>query len=249
MSFWPVDRALPGVFSGALMALAVALSHVLLHRHITRTADRQTAALTGSAPVKTSTEEEEATMAESPSPQHRSLYSHIPHPHLKHRAEQGPVTVAGAKAGKSAVARFNTRAAVLVTRTVGTMYCAYLFAVIAFYGLPTAIKGGPSALVLWVSSEFLQLVLLPIIIVGSAVLAEVTDRLAKRQFDDIELLVHENGELAAHLAAQDDKILALEAAQATALDLLDEKTEGGIKAVLDAVSALAAQPAGTDVTP
>ena len=65
---------------------------------------------------------------------------------------------------------------------------------------------------LWVSSEFLQLVLLPIIIVGGAVLAEVTDRMAKRQFDDVELLIHGQSEQAAHLAAQDDKILAILAA-------------------------------------
>jgi hypothetical protein len=138
-----------------------------------------------------------------------SLHAHVPHPHLKRRAEQGPVKIADAQAGKGPVARFNTRAAVLVTRTVGTMYCAYLFALIAFYGLPTAVKGGPSALVLWVSSEFLQLVLLPVIIVGSAVLAEVTDRLARRQFDDVEALLHGQDQQAQHLAAQDEKILAI----------------------------------------
>ena len=143
---------------------------------------------------------------------HRSLYLHAPHPHLKRRAEAGPVNVADVRPHGNPVARFNTRAAVLVTRTVGTMYTAYLFALIALYGLPTAIKGGPSALVLWVSSEFLQLVLLPIIIVGGAVLAEVTDRMAKRQFDDVELLIHGQSEQAAHLAAQDDKILAILAA-------------------------------------
>ena len=217
-SFWWVDRALPGIVSGSIMALAVALSHLLLHRHITRVTERQnahideltaaqTAALTGSGPQPGRT-----AMTETPAspPQASSLHVHVPHPHLKHRAEAGPVTVA--KPGGSRVARFNTRAAVLVTRTVGTMYTAYLFALIAFYGLPTAIHGGPSALVLWVSSEFLQLVLLPIIIVGSAVLAEVTDRLAKRQFDDVELLIHGQDQQAQHLAAQDDKILAILAA-------------------------------------
>jgi hypothetical protein len=138
-----------------------------------------------------------------------SLYEHVPHPHLKHRSEHGPVQVADARPHGNPVARFNTRAAVIVTRAVGTMYCAYLFALIAFYGLPTAIKGGPSALVLWLSSEFIQLVLLPIIIVGAAVLAEVTDRLAKRQFDDVEAILHGQSEQAAHLAAQDDKIIEL----------------------------------------
>ena len=57
MSFWWIDRALPGVIDGLIVSLAVALSHVLLHRHITKTTERQTAALTGSAPAETDTEE------------------------------------------------------------------------------------------------------------------------------------------------------------------------------------------------
>jgi len=138
-----------------------------------------------------------------------SLYRHVPHPHLKHREEAGPVRVADGRPGGNPVARFNTRNAVLVTRAVGTMWCAYAFAMLALYGLPAAIKNGPSGLVLWVSSEFLQLVLLPIIIVGAAVLAEATDRLARRQFDDVEAILHGQSEQANHLAAQDDKILAI----------------------------------------
>lgn len=182
-------------------------------------------------------------------PPPRTLHVHVPHPHLKRRAEQGPVTVAGGQAGKSAIARFNTRAAVIVTRGVGTMYCAYAFTLLALYGLPAALHNGPAGFVQWASSQFIQLVLLPIIIVGGAVIAEVTDRMNKRQFDDVEALLDGQSEQAAHLAAQDDKILALEAAQATALDLLDEKTEGGLKAVLDAVNALAAKIDEKGVTP
>jgi hypothetical protein len=164
-----------------------------------------------------------------------TLHVHVPHPHVKHRAEAGPVKVADSRPSGNPVARFNTRAAVLVTRTVGTMYTAYLFALIALYGLPTAIKGGPSALVLWVSSEFLQLVLLPIIIVGSAVLAEVTDRLAKRQFDDVEALLHGQDQQAQHLAAQDDKIIAILAAIEANTALTEEAR--------DAIRAAAAAPA------
>jgi len=173
-----------------------------------------------------------------------SLHEHAPHPHLKHRAEQGPATIASGQAGKSAAARFNTRAAVLVTRVVATMYCAY-----AFYGLPAALHNGPAGFVQWASSQFIQLVLLPIILVGSAVLAEASDRMAKRQFDDVEALLHGQSEQAAHLAAQDDKILALEGAQATALDRLDTRTEGGLAEVLAAVSALSAKLDAKDVAP
>ncbi|HMH91788.1 MAG TPA: hypothetical protein VK586_11980 [Streptosporangiaceae bacterium] len=136
-----------------------------------------------------------------------TLHEHVPHPHLRHRAEAGPVTVA--RAGGSPVTRFNTRAAVVVTRGVGTMWCAYAFTLLALYGLPAALHGGPAGFVQWASSQFIQLVLLPVIIVGAAVLAEATDRMAKRQFDDVEALLHGQSEQAAHLAAQDEKILAI----------------------------------------
>lgn len=248
MSFWIVDRLGPGLVSSLIISVVVWLSHARTRRHITKVTAEQTATLTGSAPAKTGTEEG-ATMAGIPTPQHRSLYSHIPHPHLRRRAEAGPVKVADAMPHGSPVARFNTRAAVLVTRGAGTMWTAYAFCVLAFYGFPAALHGGAAGFVQWASSQLIQLVLLPIILVGSSVLAETSDRMAKRQFDDVEALLHGQSEQAAHLAAQDDKILALEAAQATALDLLDDKTEGGIKSVLDAVAALSAQPAGTDVTP
>jgi hypothetical protein len=144
-----------------------------------------------------------------------SLYRHVPHPHIAHRKE-------------SAVARFNTRAAVIVTRSVGTMWMAYAFCLLAFYGLPAGLHGGAAGFVQWASSQFIQLVLLPIIIVGSAVLAEVSDRLAKQQFDDVEALLHGQSEQAAHLAAQDEKILAI-LAQIEANTALTEEVRAALQ--------------------
>jgi len=164
-----------------------------------------------------------------------SLYQHVPHPHLKHRAENGPVKVGGANPGANPVVRFNTRAAVIVTRGVGTMWCAYAFCALAFYGLPAGLHGGAAGFVQWASSQFIQLVLLPIIIVGAAVLAEATDKMNKRQFDDVELLLHGQSEQAAHLAAQDDKILAI-------LEQLTANT-----ALTEQVRAALAQPAPVTV--
>ena len=156
-----------------------------------------------------------------------SLYQHVPHPHLKHRAEQGPVKVGDAKPEANAVVRFNTRAAVVVTRAVGTMWCAYAFCALAFYGLPAGLHGGAAGFVQWASSQFIQLVLLPIIIVGGAVLAEATDRMNKRQFDDVEALLHGQSEQAAHLAAQDEKILAI-LTQITANTALTEEVRAAL---------------------
>src|SRR5712692_8255632 len=64
--------------------------------------------------------------------------------------------------GSGPIGRANAWLAVRITKIVGTMYCAYLFTVIAFVALPSAIQqGSPTVLVNWVSSNFLQLVLLP----------------------------------------------------------------------------------------
>ena len=139
-----------------------------------------------------------------------SLYEHVPHPHLARRKQEGPVKVADVRPATGNVAsRFNTRAAVLVTRAASTMWCAYAFVVLALYGLPAGLKGGPAGFVQWASSQFLQLVLLPVILVGTTVVAEVSDKIAKRQFDDVEALLHGQGEQANHLAAKDEKILAI----------------------------------------
>src|SRR5438093_10456218 len=73
--------------------------------------------------------------------------------------------------GAGTLGRFNAAVAVKITRIVGTMYCAYVFTVIALVALPAAIQpGSPTVLVNWLSSNFLQLVLLPIISVGQNVI-------------------------------------------------------------------------------
>ena len=157
-----------------------------------------------------------------------SLYEHVPHPHVAGRKTEGPVRVADTLPQGSRVTRFNTRAAVLVTRAVGTMWCAYAFALLAFYGLPAGLHNGPAGFVQWASSQFIQLVLLPIIIVGSAVLAAASDKLAKQQFNDVEAILHEQSQQAAHLTAQDEQIIAIAAA-------LDLNTTGGLADVMTAV--------------
>src|SRR5262249_31878606 len=71
--------------------------------------------------------------------------------------------------GTGAINDFNSRFAVLITKSVGTMWCAYLFVLISLVSLPDAIRafqqGDNFVAVSWLSQSFLQLVLLPIIIV------------------------------------------------------------------------------------
>jgi hypothetical protein len=112
---------------------------------------------------------------------------------------------------------FNAKLALVITRSVGTMACAYLFAAIALISLPAAIDSGQViVIVAWVAQTFLQLVLLSIIMVGQSVQAAASDARAAKEFADTE----------------------------TILDRLDVNTAGGIRDVLDAIHALG-PPSGT----
>lgn len=65
---------------------------------------------------------------------------------------------------------FNKLIAEKITAGVATMWCAYLFAIIALISLPNAIKSGDTLVIVsWIAQTFLQLVLLSIIMVGQSV--------------------------------------------------------------------------------
>lgn len=112
---------------------------------------------------------------------------------------------------------FNAKLAVVITRTVGTMACAYIFAAIALISLPAALSSGEVIIIVaWIAQTFLQLVLLSIIMVGQTVESAASDARAVKEFADTE----------------------------TILDRLDVNTAGGIREVLDAIHSLA-NPSGT----
>jgi hypothetical protein len=77
----------------------------------------------------------------------------------------------------------------IITGAVGTMWCAYLFAIIAFISFPEAIRGGTSTLISWIAQTFLQLVLLSVIMVGQAVSARASDKQAEQTYKDTEALL------------------------------------------------------------
>ncbi len=58
------------------------------------------------------------------------------------------------------------KVAVIITKIVGTMWCAMAFTVLALISLPAAIHAGTATTVSWIAQTFLQLVLLSIIMVG-----------------------------------------------------------------------------------
>jgi hypothetical protein len=95
--------------------------------------------------------------------------------------------------GTSAIGRFNAAFAVRITKIVGTMYCAYVFSLIALVALPAAIEqGSPTVLVNWLSSNFLQLVLLPIIMVGQNVISTAQDARAEADHETLTALSQMN---------------------------------------------------------
>ncbi len=88
--------------------------------------------------------------------------------------------------GDSPLGRVNTRVAVTVTKTVGSMWCAYAFALLALVSFPAAISShDPIIIVAWIAQTFLQLVLLPIIIVGQNVQAAASDARAEADHETL----------------------------------------------------------------
>ncbi|MBB2930790.1 hypothetical protein [Paraburkholderia silvatlantica] len=90
---------------------------------------------------------------------------------------------------------FNGLLAVLVTRSVGSMWCAYAFAALTLISLPEAIHQGTFALISWISQTFLQLVLLSVIMVGQQVLAKASDKQALQTFQDTEAVLRLTDEI------------------------------------------------------
>lgn len=132
--------------------------------------------------------------------------------------------------------RFNKRMALWLATNVGTMTCFWVFCLLALCSLPAILNSFSAfhgvfptwmvaasliALVAWISSNFLQLVLLPSLMVGQNLQNEAADARAAKTFEDVE-----------------DARIGI----TKALDLLDVNTEGGLKAVLDAIEGLKAAP-------
>ncbi|MCL5105088.1 MAG: DUF1003 domain-containing protein, partial [Armatimonadetes bacterium] len=100
----------------------------------------------------------------------------------------------------------NNRIALVLTTAVGTMWCAYIFAILALLVAPQAIKGGLLTFVQWVSQTFIQLVMLSVIMVGQNILGQAADKRAEMTYKDADATFHEAQQIQSHLKAQDDAI-------------------------------------------
>jgi hypothetical protein len=141
-----------------------------------------------------------------------TIYEYIRHPRANELARLGrPIKTNDLRQSKSDTffAKLNARFGLRITLVVGTMWCAYIFTVLALFALPDAIKQGTYFIIVWLSSSFLQLVLLPIIIVGQNIQAAASDKRAEETYKDAEAVLKEAEEIQKHLLAQDEVITAI----------------------------------------
>jgi len=138
---------------------------------------------------------------------------HIPKPVKAHHLIAEAISIRGLRGEVQKANGFNAKIAVFLTNIVGSMWCAYVFAVIALLGLRPALKPGGEGLVAWIAQTFLQLVLLSVIMVGQNVQSQASDLRSQHTYDDtVEIL-----------------------------DRLDIHTTGGLKDLADRMDALEAK--------
>jgi hypothetical protein len=122
------------------------------------------------------------------SPEHRAAYAAAREAPTEHKPRLITSRSVGSQVhGAGRVGEFNSRLAVLITKNVGTMWAAYVFAVIGITSLVGVLTNNITLTLLagGLSSYFLQLVLLPIIMVGQNVISASQD--ARAEADHLTL--------------------------------------------------------------
>jgi len=133
------------------------------------------------------------------------MFRHEPHPQLLRRqhGEVRPPKVRDEHIG------FNGKIALALTDGVGTMWCAYAFAMLALIALPyvhTTLQW-----IQWISQTFIQLVMLSVIMVGQSVQGRAADKRSEQTYNDAEAVLHECLEIQRHLQEQDKMLAGLAA--------------------------------------
>jgi len=140
-----------------------------------------------------------------------SKYQREANPHAQLREQRGPATRANIRKQRaqedSPARRFNNRLGLAITNRVGTMWAAYVFCALALVSLPGALASGNTVVIIgWVAQTFLQLVLLPIIIVGQNIQAKAADERAIATYNDADAILHDARQIQDHLDSQDQAI-------------------------------------------
>jgi hypothetical protein len=145
----------------------------------------------------------------------------IAHRRSLHHMNQA-LSLANLKSDMAKVNGLNAKIAVLITQLVGSMWCAYVFCLIALASLPAIldqtgwighpfphwlVAPGLILIIAWVAQTFIQLVLLSVIMVGQSVQSVASDARAAKTLEDTEKI----------------------------LDALNLKTQGGLAEILAAI--------------
>ena len=87
---------------------------------------------------------------------------------------------------------FGEKISSFITKKVGTITCAIIFCILAFISLPNALAShDPLIIVSWLAQTFLQLVLLPIIMVGQDLQSRHSEILAESTYEN-DIKMHED---------------------------------------------------------
>jgi hypothetical protein len=141
-----------------------------------------------------------------------SIYEYVRHPRIAELHLRPPIKAAQIRGidHENWMVRFNARFGLWITVIVGTMWCAYIFTLLALISLPAAIHSHDAIIIVaWIAQTFLQLVLLPIIIVGQNIQAKAADKRAEETYKDAEAVLKESEEIQKHLLAQDAAISSI----------------------------------------
>jgi len=152
----------------------------------------------------------------------KANYDYEQHPHVEAR-KSAPPKLTHHKGNKNSV---NDRIGLFITKRVGSMWAAYAFVLLSLISLPAAIASGNELLIVaWVSQTFIQLVLLPVIIVGQNLQAHESEKRAIATYKDAGAILEEAIEIQKHLAVQDTALNHL----IDCLDAIEEKLEKAAK--------------------
>jgi type VI protein secretion system component VasK len=139
-------------------------------------------------------------------------YEYVRHPRLDQLRSLRPIKLHDLRGVNSDnwIVRLNARIGLRITVIVGTMWCAYVFTILALISFPAAIRSHDKIIIVaWIAQTFLQLVLLPIIIVGQNIQATAADKRAEETYKDSEAVLKEAEEIQKHLLAQDQQISSI----------------------------------------
>lgn len=103
----------------------------------------------------------------------------------------------------------NDKIAIFLTSKVGSMWCAYAFTILALISLPVALSLGVGAIIAWTAQTFIQLVLLPVIMVGQNVQSAHSELRAEQDFQINKKAEEEIETILQHLENQNELMLKI----------------------------------------